>query len=148
MMEASRLQFVEWWLMTEFGSKKELQQAIKWDSKQHRSDIWSSFDQVANARTGEPKVMCRHCQNVVVHPRFNRSGPSPMKNHLNSTYCTKPQKTTKLGIDQLLREMVSLFWILFISYTNILSLYIATPAEEQGLQPDHFPAEDPKVYHN
>lgn len=108
MMETSRIQFVEWWLMTEFGSKKELQKSIRWDTIQKKSDVWSSFDQVANARTGEPKVMCNRCQSVVVHPKFNRSGPSPMKNHLNSAYCTQPRKTTKQGIDQLLREMVSL----------------------------------------
>lgn len=108
MMETSRVLFVEWWLMTEFGSKKELQRSIRWDTIQKKSDVWSSFDQVANARTGEPKVMCNRCQSVVVHPRFNRSGPSPMKNHLNSAYCTQPRKTTKQSIDQLLREMVSL----------------------------------------
>lgn len=108
MMETSRIQFVKWWLMTEFGSKKELQKSIRWDTIQKKSDVWSSFDQVANARTGEPKVMCNRCQSVVVHPRFNRSGPSPMKNHLNSAYCSQPRKTTKQSIDQLLREMVSL----------------------------------------
>ncbi|KAJ9484060.1 hypothetical protein VN97_g9327 [Penicillium thymicola] len=105
MMETSRIQFVKWWLMTEFGSKKELQKSIRWDTIQKKSDVWSSFDQVANARTGEPKVMCNRCQSVVVHPRFNRSGPSPMKNHLNSAYCSQPRKTTKQSIDQLLREM-------------------------------------------
>ncbi|KAJ5340261.1 hypothetical protein N7541_009385 [Penicillium brevicompactum] len=93
-MEKSRIQFLKWWLMTEFGSKKELQKSIRWDTIQKKSDVWSSFDQVANARTGEPKVMCTRCQSVVVHPRFNRSGPSPMKNHLNSAYCTQPRKTS------------------------------------------------------
>ena len=108
MMETSRIQFVKWWLMTEFGSKKELQKSIRWDTIQKKSDVWSSFDQVANTRTGEPKVMCNRCQSVVVHPRFNRSGPSPMKNHLNNAYCSQPRKNTKQSIDQLLREMVSL----------------------------------------
>ncbi|KAJ5264725.1 hypothetical protein N7505_007518 [Penicillium chrysogenum] len=41
--------------MTEFGSKKELQKSIRWDTIQKKSDIWSSFDQVVNARTSEPK---------------------------------------------------------------------------------------------
>jgi hypothetical protein len=107
-MQTSRTQFVEWWLLTEFGSKKELQKSITWDTIQKRSDAWSSFDQVANARTGEPKVMCNRCQEVVVHPKFKRSGPSPMSNHLKSDSCSKARKTTKQGIDQLLREMVSL----------------------------------------
>ncbi|KAJ5300082.1 hypothetical protein PENANT_c146G01845 [Penicillium antarcticum] len=54
-MATSRIQFVKWWLMTEFGGKKELQKSIRWDTIQKKSDVWSSFDQVANARTGEPK---------------------------------------------------------------------------------------------
>lgn len=54
--------------MTEFGLKKHLQKTIIWHSDQRKSDVWKSFDQVANARTGEPKVMCKRCQGVIIHP--------------------------------------------------------------------------------
>ena len=107
-MDETRKQFVEWWLITEFGAKKELQKSVYWDSNLKKSDVWESFDQVANAKTGEPKVMCKRCQNVIVHPGVNRAGPSPMKAHLTSAVCVKPWKTAKPGINQLLREMVSL----------------------------------------
>ncbi|KAJ5742543.1 uncharacterized protein N7511_011275, partial [Penicillium nucicola] len=105
MMEMSQIQFVKRWLMTEFGSKKELQKSIRWDTILKKSDVWSSFDQVANARSGEPKVMCKRGQNVIVHPGVKRAGPSPIKNHLTSTVCVQPRTTTKQGINQLLREM-------------------------------------------
>lgn len=107
-MDESRKYFVEWWLMTEFGAKKELQKSVHWDSHLKKSDVWESFDQVANAKTGQPKVMCKRCQNVIVHPGVNRAGPSPMKAHLTSAGCVKPRKTAKQGINQLLREMVGL----------------------------------------
>jgi hypothetical protein len=110
-MDEPRKHFVEWLLMTEFGAKKELQKSVYWDSSLKKSDVWESFDQVANMKTGEPKVMCKCCQNVIVHPGVNRAGPSPMKAHFTSAVCVKPRKTVKKGINHLLREMVSLYWI-------------------------------------
>ncbi|KAJ6001045.1 hypothetical protein N7481_001454 [Penicillium waksmanii] len=106
-MDTSRTQYVEWWLTTEFGQKKDLRRTINWDSDQKKSAAWSSFDQVAHSKTGEPKVMCKRCCAVVIHPGYKRSGPSPMKNHLTSAQCAKPQlkKTSKQGIDKLLRNM-------------------------------------------
>ena len=94
--------------MTEFGAKKEFQKSVYWNSNLKKSDVWESFDQVANIKTGKPKVMCKRCQNVIIHPGVNRAGPSSMKAHLTSVVCVKLQKTTKQGINHLLREMVSL----------------------------------------
>ncbi|KAJ6084352.1 hypothetical protein N7486_011152 [Penicillium sp. IBT 16267x] len=53
-MENSQIQFVKWWLKTEFSSKKETQDTIHWDGKK-KSDLWESFEQVAHEKTGEPK---------------------------------------------------------------------------------------------
>jgi hypothetical protein len=74
-MENSRIQFVKWWLKTEFGSKKETQDTIHWDGKK-KSDLWESFEQVAHEKTGEPKVMCKRCQTILVHPHHRRAGSS------------------------------------------------------------------------
>lgn len=108
MMESSRNKFVEWWLKTEFGLQKDLQKSIIWNSESKKSDVWKSFDQVAHSKTGEPKVMCKRCQAVVVHPGYYQAGPSPMGKHLASTQCSKPHRPPKQGIDKLLRDMVSL----------------------------------------
>lgn len=107
-METTRRDFVEWWLKTEYGLKQDLRKSIKWDSDQKKSEVWQSFNQVAYEKTGEPKVMCKRCHNVIVHPGNRRAGCSPMKAHLNSTICIKPRKLTRHGIDQLLRNSVSL----------------------------------------
>lgn len=110
-MGESRREFVEWWLKTEYGQKQDIQRSIRWDSNLKKSDVWSSFDQVAHAKTGEPKVMCKRCQNVIIHPAHRRAGCSPMKTHLASAVCIKPQtsKSKRQGIDQLLRDLVSLY---------------------------------------
>lgn len=107
-MEASRRQFVHWWLDTEYGQKPELPKSIKWASELKKSDTWLSFDQVAHERTGEPKVMCKRCQNVIIHPGHRRAGLSPMRAHLSSSVCTKPRPLKKQGIDQLIRNSVSI----------------------------------------
>lgn len=104
-MEHSRNQFVEWWLKTEFGSNPGIQDTIHWDGKK-KSDLWESFEQVAHDKTGEPKVMCKRCHAILVHPHYRRAGSSPMKAHLKSGAClSKPKRR---GIDQLIRDSVSL----------------------------------------
>jgi BED zinc finger. len=106
-MEDSRKQFVDWWLTTEFGSRKELQTTIRWDGKK-KSDVWERFDQVAHEKTGEPKVMCIQCHATIVHPNHHRAGSSPMKGHLTTSACRGTPRPTKRRIDQLLRDLVSL----------------------------------------
>lgn len=107
-MESSRKKFIEWWLKTEYGEKKDLQKSIQWESKQKSSDIWDCFDPVAHEKTGGPKVMCRRGQAILVHPSHRRAGTSPMKIHMKSTTYAKPPVLKKQGIDQLLRDMVGL----------------------------------------
>ena len=104
-MECSRTQFVEWWLKTEFGSKKDTYDSIRWDGKK-KSDLWESFDQVAHEKTGEPKVMCKRCHTVLVHPNHRRAGCSPMKAHLKGGACRIGP--TKRGIDQIIQSSVCL----------------------------------------
>jgi hypothetical protein len=105
-MEDSRKQFVAWWITTEFGSKENAKESIRWDGKK-KSEIWASFDQVAHEKTGEPKVMCKHCQSTIVHPNHHRAGSSPMKGHLTTSTCLSRPKAAKRRIDQLLRDSVS-----------------------------------------
>jgi hypothetical protein len=118
-MEDSRKQFVDWWLTTEFGSRKELQTTIRWDGKK-KSDIWERFDQVAHEKTGEPKVMCKQCHATIVHPNHHRAGSSPMKGHITTSACRSKPRPTKRRIDQLLRDLVSLAYHTLPTYfTNI-----------------------------
>ncbi len=137
-MEDSRRQFVRWWLDTEYGLKPELRKSIKWASELKKSDAWLSFDQVAHERTGEPKVICKRCQNVIVHPGYRRAGLSPMRAHLSSSVCAKPQPLKKQGIDQLIRNSVSIMLSLLSSYLYLITnprCYLATTAEISGFQP-------------
>lgn len=72
---------------------------LKWDSDNKKSGVWPSFDQVAHERTGKPKVMCKRCHTVIVHPGHRRAGCSPMRAHLHSTVCIKSRSLKKQGID-------------------------------------------------
>ncbi|KAJ5300123.1 hypothetical protein N7508_007366 [Penicillium antarcticum] len=100
-MDESRKSFVTWWLNTEFGSKPDIQDSIRWDGKK-TSNIWDNFNQVAHEKTGKPKVMCTTCLCTLVHPRFRRAGSSPMNAHIKAGSCTrKPVQK----IDQMLKQM-------------------------------------------
>jgi hypothetical protein len=103
----SKDDFVRWWLQTDFGSKKELQDTIYWDGKKS-SSYWDQFDQVADEKTGQPKVMCKHCFNILVHPGHCRAGLSPMKAHLKGAACQRMVPRQQRGIDQLIQGSVSI----------------------------------------
>jgi hypothetical protein len=77
---------------------------MHWDGKK-KSDIWESFEQVAHEKTGEPKVMCKRCYAILVHPHPRRGGTSPLRRHINGGTCFATKKNG--GIGQLLQNMVS-----------------------------------------
>jgi hypothetical protein len=103
-MQQNRQEFVDWWLKTEFGLKEGLRDGIHWDGKK-KSDLWESFEQVAHEKTGEPKVMCKRCHAIRVHPNHRRGGTSPLRTHIKGGTCFALKK--KGGIGQLLQNMVS-----------------------------------------
>jgi hypothetical protein len=100
-MEESRKNFVSWWLTTEFGSKPDIRESIRWETKTH-SKVWDSFQQVANEKTGKPKVMCKSCLCTLGHPRFRRAGSSPMNAHVKTGSCARSPPR----IDRLIKQMV------------------------------------------
>lgn len=103
-MDHSRSKFVEWWLLTDFGSKKDTQESINWSGKK-KSSIWDNFSQVAHQKTGEPKIICQRCNTLLVHPHFRRGGTSPMRTHLKGSTCHPG--LPKRGIEQLIQNSVS-----------------------------------------
>ncbi|KAJ5117352.1 hypothetical protein N7448_010984 [Penicillium atrosanguineum] len=100
-MDHSRTTFVEWWLLTDFGSKKDTQESINWSGRK-KSSLWDNFSQVVHQKTGEPKIICQRCNTLLVHPHFRRGGTSPMRTHLKGGTC-RPS-LPKRGIDQLMQS--------------------------------------------
>ena len=72
---------MEQWLKIEFGLKKDIYDSIYWDSKK-KSDLQESFDQVAYEKTGELKVMYKHCYTIFIYLNHYYVGCSLMKAHL------------------------------------------------------------------
>lgn len=118
-MDESRKKFVSWWLTTEFGSKSEVNQTINWDSKP-KSSIWDRFQQVANEKSGKPKVMCKSCLCTLVHPRFRRAGSSPMNAHIKTGSCTRKPAPR---IDQLVKEMVCCLFFCYLEYSLLVLIF-------------------------
>lgn len=101
--EMSKDDFVSWWLKTDFGRK----QRMRWDGK-HQSDSWKHFSQVADVKTGEPKVMCNRCSKILDHPQSSRHGTSTMNKHLSGINCRNSvsRAATQPGIQRLMRDTV------------------------------------------
>lgn len=115
--------WVDWWLQTDLGK----QSRIRWDSK-HHSEVWSQFDQVANASDGAPKVMCKRCGQILEHPQSlcagttMRHGTSSMNKHLKGINCrnSTKNKTQISGITQFIQTAVSIKYLSFLLTTLIL----------------------------
>lgn len=104
-------EWVDWWLETDCGKISK----IRWDAA-HQSECWKEFDQVADATTGQPKVMCRRCGIILEHPSSllrpggkTRYGTSTLMKHLQTNGCQKRAKNSNQGLDitRFLRDAVS-----------------------------------------
>lgn len=114
--EMAKDDFVSWWLQTDYGRKKQ----IRWNARQ-QSDVWKNFDQVANAKDGTPRVMCKRCKKVLDHPQQHRNGngTSAMIKHLKGIGCRGSQSS---GIKQFLQEVISIPEDIYY-LANIYSLF-------------------------
>jgi hypothetical protein len=66
--------FLKWWRTTPNGSK-DIKKALNW-AKRGSSTIWSHIEQLAEVRTGLPKVRCLACNLLLNHPNWSNSGSS------------------------------------------------------------------------
>jgi hypothetical protein len=94
--------FVTWWLRTDYGNKKR----CHWDGR-HQADCWQSFEQVADARTGKPGVMCKSCNKILDHPANGHFGTSSMNKHIKGVNCRRAA-TRRPNIKQILEHAVCL----------------------------------------
>ena len=58
--------FLKWWRTT-LNGLKDMKPALNWAKKQN-STIWSHIEQLAEVRTGLPKVRCIACNLLFNHP--------------------------------------------------------------------------------
>ncbi|KAJ5215577.1 uncharacterized protein N7498_002009 [Penicillium cinerascens] len=71
-------EFCGWWLMTEFGSQMKRNVF----EKRRQADCWNHFHQVATIQDGSPKVMCKVCGQVIIHPAVGNRGTSSLNKHV------------------------------------------------------------------
>jgi hypothetical protein len=82
-------EFVEWWLTTSIGSELYEKSHQFFDAKKRHSDGWRSFHQVAHTRTGDPRILCKECGQLLDHPSRKGNGTTPMTRHLKGAKCQK-----------------------------------------------------------
>lgn len=117
--------FVDWWLETDYGRKSK----IKWDSNRH-TEIWNSYEQVAQGVDGAPKVMCKRCGKILEHPyslspnstgKAQYHGTSTIQKHLKTAGCLRSEKGKKAEITKFLQKEV---YFILMNYTTILIYFI------------------------
>jgi BED zinc finger len=83
--------FTTWWATTQYArlvkSDPSSHHTPPWNSTKKSSNVWTSFDQVAEAKTGHPKVACRTCGRIMNHPSIKNTGTSNMSKHLKQSKC-------------------------------------------------------------
>ncbi|CAG8113298.1 unnamed protein product [Penicillium salamii] len=91
---AQNNKFLLWWLETDYGRRltKNGRYNFRWSVESRSSKVWKQFDQVAELRSGRPKVICRSCftpLNHPHHPHHKSHGTSTMGKHLKSKSCRR-----------------------------------------------------------
>ncbi|KAI3095274.1 hypothetical protein CBS147333_9810 [Penicillium roqueforti] len=91
---AQENEFLSWWLETDYGQQltKNGKYKFRWSVESRSSKVWKHFDQVAELRSGRPKVVCRSCLtplNHPHHPHHKSHGTSTMGKHLKSNSCRR-----------------------------------------------------------
>jgi hypothetical protein len=109
--------FVDWWLKTQYGTKPA-SNSMKWDRKRQSSEIWVSLQQVASLQTGEPKVMCIHCNTLLVHPNWKATGTNTVRRHLQSCLI----RVKRPSIQHLMQKAVNRSFF-FLSHLFTLSFF-------------------------
>ena len=97
-------EFTKWWIQTNYGvtDSQKTKRRMNWDA-QHSSEVWKHFDQVAAAKDGKPKVICKQCKAVLDHPQLG-NGTSTMIKHVKGSGCQR--KVKGAGIKQFLQQQV------------------------------------------
>ncbi|KAJ6170919.1 hypothetical protein N7485_007048 [Penicillium canescens] len=99
---AQEHEFLSWWLETEYGQQltKNGQYKFRWSTESRSSEVWRHFDQVAELRSGRPKVVCRSCLtplNHPHHPHHKSHGTSAMGKHLKSNSCRRSKQKVSVS---------------------------------------------------
>ncbi|KAJ5264650.1 hypothetical protein N7505_007443 [Penicillium chrysogenum] len=95
-------EFLSWWLETDYGQQltKKGKYKFRWSVESLSSKVWKHFDQVAELRSGRPKVVCRSCLtplNHQHHPHHKSHGTSTMGKHLRSNSCCRSKEKVSVS---------------------------------------------------
>lgn len=82
--------FLSWWLQTDYGRTNR----IRWDAEQSSSS-WQGFQQVAEADSGIPRVLCQSCQTIIKHPKCG-GGLTTMGRHYKGPSCKTSREQKKI----------------------------------------------------
>jgi hypothetical protein len=64
----------------------------QWNNRLRTSATWKQFHQVAEHPSGTPKIICKICDTVLLHPTYTSHGTQGMNRHATSIQCKKVQK--------------------------------------------------------
>ncbi|KAJ5642601.1 hypothetical protein N7490_006601 [Penicillium lividum] len=87
--EISKEDFIFWWLQTIHGNELRERNKSFWDRSRSHSEAWNSFKQVAHTVTGDPKIVCQKCGQLLDHPSRKLNGTTPMARHLRGEKCQR-----------------------------------------------------------
>jgi hypothetical protein len=137
-------EFCIWWLKTEFGS--QMKRNIF--EKQRQAECWKHFHQVATIHDGAPKVMCKVCSQILVHPAVGHRGTTTLNKHFRRVLIAGRQSLDRIFESSYRQGYINLFIPISFFYIYLNLFILGT----SGLSKDHlYPAgldrETTHVYH-
>lgn len=119
---------MDWWLQTDYKQKSK----IHWDSV-YQSDIWNYFHQVIYGTDGAPKIIYKHCSQVLEHPyslrnkigekKDQRYSLSTIKRYISISIYQRQNQEQKAEITQFLKQSIGYTSNYLYYFTNLLTIF-------------------------
>lgn len=80
----------------------------QWSNPHRTSSAWKQFHQVAESPSGTPKITCKICDTVLLHPTYTSHGTQGMNRHAASVQCKQTRKRKPNAENGIISAMVSI----------------------------------------
>jgi hypothetical protein len=101
--------FYSWWDKT--NARQQIANKSfhhpQWNNRHRTSTAWNQFHQAAESPTGTPKIICKICDTVLVHPSYTSHGTQGMNKHRESMQCKQATKGKQSAGYNIISAMVS-----------------------------------------
>ena len=100
--------FLTWWKDMNAASQLENSNTIfHWDFRNHKSDVWQHFHEVAEYPSDASKTQCQHCKSICTHPLPKQHDTNTLSKHLLQNKCNSPLNVKQSRMSSIMESFIT-----------------------------------------